>query len=145
MISNKSKVQFFSNDLRPKLRNIKKLKLFIESIFKAEKKSLESLNYIFCKDKSLLAINQKYMNHNFYTDVITFRLSTSKKKIIGEVYISLDRVKENAQNLKEPFSRELHRVIFHGALHLCGYNDKTNNQMVKIRGLEDLLLKKYLN
>ncbi len=142
MPSKKSKIQFFSNDADPNLRNVKKLKLLIESVFKKENRYLESLNYIFCSDKTLLEINRKFLNHNFYTDIITFDLSTNEI-ITGEVYISLARVKENAENLNETFRRELHRVIFHGALHLCGYNDKTAPQIKKIRKLEDELLKRY--
>ncbi len=144
MSPKKSKVQFFSNDVVPNIRNVGRLKQFIESIFRKEGKDLESLNFIFCTDRTLIDINRKYLNHNFYTDVITFDLSVTKKLVIGEIYISLERVKENAQNLNERFSSELHRVIFHGALHLCGYNDKTKQQINKIRARENELLKDYL-
>lgn len=111
------------------------MKSFIESLFKKEKRKLGSINYIFCTDKRLLEINQQFLQHDFYTDVISFDLSESNT-IIAEVYISIDRVKENAMNLGSPFKRELYRVIFHGALHLCGFEDKTAKQVKQIREKE---------
>ena len=102
------------------------------------------MNYIFCNDKRLLDINQQYLKHDYYTDIITFNLSEEDNKITGEIYISVDRVKENAELLGLSTAAELHRVIFHGALHLCGYKDKTSGEKVKMRGKEDYYLFKYL-
>lgn len=133
----KSKVYFFFDNVRISLRNRTKLKRSIELIFKKEKKSLLNLNYIFCSDKKLLDINRQYLKHDFYTDIITFDLSEENNKIVGEIYISIDRVLENSKSLKVPFPKELSRVIFHGALHLCGYKDKTNKQKLLIRKIED--------
>lgn len=116
------------------------LKQFLIQLFKEEKKPLESLNYIFCSDEYLLQINNDYLQHNYYTDIITFDLSENEKTV-GEIYISIDRVKDNAQNLEQSFKNELHRVIFHGALHLCGYKDKDSAEQEKMREMED----KYLN
>ncbi len=126
------------------LKNKRKLKEYIESLFYAEKKKLDSLSIVFCSDEYLLAINQQFLHHDYYTDVITFDLTESHKKAIsGELYISVERVKENAIIAKSTFTNELHRVIFHGALHLCGYNDKTTKQQQTIRLKEDLYLSQY--
>jgi len=137
-----SKVCFFFQNVKVNLANRTRLKKYIESIFKTERKKLKSLNCIFCTDKALLEINRRYLKHNFFTDIITFDLSESKA-IRGEIYISMDRVRENANNLGFSIKTELHRVIFHGVLHLCGYNDKTKVEKTKIRAREDHYLKKY--
>ena len=134
------KINFHFLDRNPTLANRKVLKLFIEQLFIKEKTGLESLSYIFCSDEYLLQVNKDFLKHDFYTDVITFDLS-STKETVGEVYISIDRVKENAQTMGISFKNELHRVIFHGALHLCGYKDKTKADEASMRSKED----KYLN
>ncbi len=125
------------------LRDRTRLKEFILSIFKREKTKLASLNYIFCDDRQLLAINKQYLAHDFYTDIISFELSQPGQPVEGEIYISTDRVKDNAISLGETFKRELHRVIFHGALHLCGYRDKTKAEIEKMRAEENYYLDKY--
>jgi rRNA maturation RNase YbeY len=138
-----SKVNFFFDGRKINLRNRKRLKSFIESIFINEKKGLEAINYIFTTDKILLEVNKTYLNHHFLTDILTFDLSSPKKPKLADVYISVDRVKENAQNLRTGYNSELHRVIFHGALHLCGYNDRTIKQKNIMRKMEDHYLIKY--
>ena len=138
----KSKVYFFFQGVRLTLKNRTALKGIIGKIFRKEKRTLESINYVFCSDKSLLEINRKYLKHDFYTDIITFDLS-EKEKIIADVYISVDRVKDNASSLDVSFRSELHRVIFHGALHLCGYGDKTESQKLKMRDREDYYINLY--
>jgi len=142
-ISSKAKVHFFSQDIRPSLKNTTLLKHFIELIFKQERQGLSSINYIFCSDKAILEINKKYLNHNFYTDVITFNLSPNSKSITAEVYISFERVKDNAKKLGISIKSEFHRVIFHAALHLCGYNDKKKKDIEIMRKKEDALLSSY--
>ena len=112
-------------------------------MFRKENKKLQSLNYIFCTDEELLKINRQYLQHDFYTDIISFELSPKGAPIEGEVYISIDRVRDNARLLDETIYTELHRVIFHGALHLCGYRDKTKNETVKMREMEAKYLKRY--
>src|SRR5215207_5097780 len=114
-----SRIQFFYQASLT-LTNRTKLKKFIEGIFRKEKKKLQGLNYIFCTDKQLLAINRQYLKHDFYTDIISFDLGGSDAASYGEIYISVDRVRDNARVLGESFTRELHRVMFHGVLHLCG-------------------------
>jgi probable rRNA maturation factor len=133
----KSKVYFFFDNVRITLRDRTKLKGSIEFLFKKEKKSLDSLTYIFCSDKRLLEINRQYLKHDFYTDIITFDLSEESNKVVGEIYISVDRVLKNSTAFKIPFANELSRVIFHGALHLCGYKDKTSKQKHQMGEKED--------
>ena len=136
-------VQFFFLHHNVSLTNRKVLKVFVASIFKRERKPLLSLNYIFCSDKYLLQINKAHLNHNFYTDIITFDLSEPQNGITGEVYISTDRVRDNAATLGTTITEELHRVIFHGALHLCGYKDKAPADIKLMRKAEERYLKMY--
>ena len=143
--SKKTKVHFFSHDIPTRLKNRTTLKHFIESIFKKELKNLDSINYIFCSDKAVLEINKKYLNHDFYTDVITFDLSTDHKAICAEVYISIERIRDNSKKLGLTIKSEFHRVLFHAALHLCGYNDKKKKDEEVMRKKENELLAKYFN
>jgi rRNA maturation RNase YbeY len=139
-----SKVNFFYEVSDFSLRDRNLLKAFIEKIFRKEGRSLSSLNYIFVTDEKLLQINRDYLKHDYYTDIITFDLS-SGTAITGEIYISIDRVKENALELHQTFKKELHRVMFHGALHLCGYKDKTPSDTLKMRKMEEKYLKAYFS
>ena len=125
-----SKVCFFFETRGFSLENRNGLKSQIVSLFKKEGKKLESLNYIFCSDKRLLEINRQYLQHDYYTDIISFDLSADPATM-GEIYISIDRVRDNARTLGVSFKAELHRVIFHGALHLCGYGDKKKEEAVR--------------
>ncbi len=135
------KVKFFFPK-KSNLQNRSKLKLFIEQLFKNEKCKLESLSYIFTSDDDILEMNNNFLKHNYYTDILTFDLSSSNS-ISGEIYISVDRVRDNAQNQKVSFSEEFHRVIFHGALHLCGYKDKSTPEIILMRKKEDQYLDSY--
>ena len=119
------------------------LKDFIHFIFQNEKKELETLNYVFCNDDYLLNYNEGYLNHNTLTDIITFELADQNEPTIGDIYISINRVKENATIHNDTFIKELHRVIFHGALHLCGYNDKRKDEQQLMRSKEDQYLSAY--
>ena len=94
------------------------------------------LSFIFCSDEYLKEINVKYLNHDFFTDVITFDYS-KEKLLFGDVYVSTDRVKENAKTYNSSFNKELFRVIIHGVLHLCGFNDKTKKEKTLIRSKEN--------
>src|SRR5687767_8391311 len=138
-----SRINFFFEGPGPALKNRRKLRVFIASVFEREGARLESLNLIFTDDKKILEINRKYLNHDFYTDIITFDLSNGGQPVIGEVYISRDRVRENASDLSTSMREELHRVIFHGILHLCGYNDKTAPQTKRMRLKENAYLTEY--
>lgn len=129
-----------------KLKHKRHLKYFIESIFLSEGKPFKSLNYIFCSDVYLLEINKQYLNHDYYTDIITFDLSSDKNSpIIGEIYISVDRVADNANTHNTIIEKELLRVIFHGVLHLCGHKDKTKAQKLTMRSMEDKYIHSYLS
>ncbi|MER3465199.1 MAG: rRNA maturation RNase YbeY [Chitinophagaceae bacterium] len=119
------------------------LKQFIEKLFKREGYKVDSVNYIFCSDEYLLSINQTYLKHDTYTDIVTFPLSEPGKPISSDIFISIERVRENAKTFQTIFSKELHRVIFHGALHLCGYKDKTNAQAQEMRAKEEEYLNRY--
>ena len=141
----KTKVHFFSHDIPTRLKNTASLKHFIELIFKKELQSLDSINYIFCSDKAILEINKKYLNHDFYTDVITFDLSQDDKAVFAEVYISIERIRDNAKLLGLSIKSELYRVLFHAALHLCGYNDKKKKDKEIMRKKEGELLIKYFS
>jgi rRNA maturation RNase YbeY len=140
----KSKVCFFFEQREFSLENRTRLKFFIESIFRKEGKGLGSLNYVFCSDKRLLEINRKFLHHDYYTDIITFNLSQSSS-IQAEIYISIDRVRDNAKKLNVSFKSELHRVIFHGPLHLCGFGDKTGLKMKEMRKKENFYLVSYFS
>jgi rRNA maturation RNase YbeY len=103
-----------------------------------------ALQYVFCSDAYLLDINTRFLQHDFYTDIISFDLSDQKEKLIGDIYISVDRVKENAKTEGNLYTHELLRVIFHGALHFCGYKDKKPADVKVMRSMEDKWLKAYL-
>ncbi|HMI79920.1 MAG TPA: rRNA maturation RNase YbeY [Ferruginibacter sp.] len=137
-------VKFFFHNKAPFLRERRRLKRFIEQVFKKEKTELISLVYVFCSDEYLLKINREFLKHDFYTDIITFNLAQSADIIEGEIYISYDRVKENAKLEGVSFKEELHRVIFHGALHLCGYKDKNKREIKEMRNKEERYIRKYL-
>jgi len=125
------------------LKNRQRLKTFIFSIFRKETTPISSLQYVFCSDNYLLEINQQYLQHDYYTDIITFNLAAKKAPVEGEIYISLERVKDNALILDQYIYLELHRVIFHGVLHLCGYKDKTSRDILLMREKEDFYLDQY--
>jgi rRNA maturation RNase YbeY len=118
-----------------------RLKFFIVSLFKKEGKILDDIHYIFCSDAYLLEINRQHLQHDYYTDIISFGLSRPGEPVNAEIYISIDRVKDNAKQFKVTFKEELHRVIFHGALHLSGYKDKNPKDQEVMREMEE----KYLN
>lgn len=134
------KIKFFNNGIKFSFANRTQFKSFLEKIVHQEGRKLVSLNYIFCSDQELIKLNKHYLNHDYYTDILTFDLSNVKKELIAEIFISIPRVKENSKNLNHSFIKELHRVMIHGLLHLCGYKDKTQMQIKKMRRAED----KYL-
>jgi len=136
--------KFAEQDIKSKLRNKRKLSRFIDHQLKKTTKKTAALQYVFVSDDALLQMNQQFLQHDTFTDIITFDLSESPDKIIGEIYISIDRVTENANKFSAPYNAELHRVIFHGALHLCGYKDKTKADKETMRAMEDKWLNAYL-
>jgi probable rRNA maturation factor len=133
-------VNFFSQDVPFTLPNPRKTSNWIKKALQAEKRSLTQLNFIFCSDEHLLDINIQYLKHNTYTDIITFDNSESSKTVEGDIFISIERVEENAKKLSVPFIEELRRVIIHGVLHLIGYSDKGEAQIKVMRKKEDTYL-----
>lgn len=119
-----------------KKRNVEKL---ILAVIRKEKKSAAEINFTFCDDKFLLALNKKFLKHNTFTDIITFQYPSDK--LSAEIFISIPRVKENAKKFKVSFENELHRVMIHGILHLCGYTDKTSEKKKEMKEKEDFYLK----
>lgn len=137
-------ISFNKADANATLANRVALKSFIEKRVKKEGYTIDSLTYVFCSDKYLLKINKDFLSHDYYTDIISFDLSEVPGQLIGEVYISVDRVKDNAKTHGTSLKEELHRVIFHGALHFCGYKDKKPSDAKKMRQMEDAWLSAYM-
>lgn len=137
-----AKINFFTEDITYTLKNKTIIKKWIESTVVEEGYRLVELNFILCSDEYLLRINQDYLQHNDYTDVITFDNSEELKTIVGDIFISLDRIKENALSFKSTTVNELCRVIIHGTLHLLGYKDKTKAAKREMTAKEDFYLQK---
>ena len=133
-------IKFFTEDIDYKIPHPRKTSSWIKSTIQKEKKTLADLSYIFCSDEYLFGINVEYLRHKTYTDIITFDMSDGSGSIEGDIFISIQRVKENSEKLGVPFDEELHRVIIHGALHLIGYSDKTPAQKTTMRRKEDAYL-----
>lgn len=122
-----------------KLKNSKKLSEFIQLLAYSEEHEIGNLHYIFCSDDYLLNLNKQYLKHNTLTDIITFDYN-EKDEVSGDIFISIERVKENARTFEQPFLKEMNRVIFHGVLHLCGYKDKKPTHKKVMRSKEDFYL-----
>lgn len=114
-----------------------KLKKWIHSVIKQNKRKTGYLNFVFCSDRYLLKINKQYLNHSTYTDIITFNTSESANEISGDIFISVTRIKENTVQFSTSFKDELHRVMIHGVLHLLGYNDKSEKEKNAMRMKEN--------
>jgi len=120
-----------------------KIKQLLNYLVVSEKANITSLNYIFCSDAFLLRINQEYLGHTDLTDIITFDLGDVKNGVVGEIYISVDRVTDNALVFGVPIGDELLRVILHGLLHLCGYGDNSPKQRKLMRNREEFYLNHF--
>lgn len=138
-------IHFHQADQSTVLKNKIRLKQFLASIVQDFRKNhrIDTINYIFCSDEYLLSINQEYLQHDTYTDIITFDLSNNKTEIVSDIFISIDRVKENAQKFNSNIEHELHRVLFHGILHLCGLKDKSKQDAALMRSKEEYYLNTY--
>lgn len=132
----------FNASVKVKTPSKKKLKEWLNAVASSHKKKIKNLAYNFCSDEELLQINQQFLKHNTYTDIITFDYC-EQNFIAGEIYISAERVAENAEKLKNTFEEELLRVLAHGLLHLCGYKDKTPEHQKKMRAAENLAIKQF--
>ncbi|RBL93492.1 rRNA maturation RNase YbeY [Chitinophaga flava] len=136
-------IQFTDHEIKVNLKDKRKLKSFLKDLFASEGQGLKELHYIFCSDAYLLEINKEFLQHDTYTDIVTFEMGEDPDVTEGEIYISFDRVVENAEKFNVPVNQELHRVIFHGALHLCGFKDKSKEEDALMRKKEDEYLIKY--
>lgn len=135
-------IRIFYDNVKYRLRGSKKSLENIEKVIRSENKISGDLNFILCRDESILHINKSYLKHNYYTDVIAFGYGDSGK-IEGEVYISIDTVRINSINYKVSLREEILRVMIHGTLHLCGHDDKTKEEKSVMKCLEDEWLKKF--
>ncbi|MBL7860472.1 MAG: rRNA maturation RNase YbeY [Cyclobacteriaceae bacterium] len=133
-------IHFFSEDVDFSPEHPRKKATWIKSILALEKVELGELNFIFCSDRFLLQLNKQYLHHNTYTDIITFDNANSPKQIAGDIYISIERVLDNAKRFKVSALDELDRVIIHGVLHLMGYNDKKPQEKAQMRKKEEACL-----
>ena len=132
-------ITFHNEDIKFNLKNKRLLKSWIKNSTQNENCSVGNLTYVFCSDEHLLNMNKEHLNHNYYTDIITFNYNV-EKQISGDFFISIDRVDENANQQNNKFTDELHRVLIHGVLHLVGYNDKTDLQQAEMTSKEDYYL-----
>jgi len=130
-------IQFFEEDISYKLKKKTAVRKWITDTIFAEGFKLDELTYVFCSDEYLLQINQQYLDHDTYTDIITFDNSEVKGTITGDIFISVERIKENAAKFVVTETHELHRVMIHGALHLLGYKDKSAADKKKMTLKED--------
>jgi rRNA maturation RNase YbeY len=133
-------IQFFYENLQESVST--DYQKWLEDIILSEGKKLGEINYIFCDDEYLLKINQDYLQHDYYTDIITFDY-VKGKTISGEIFVSLQRISDNASTLSRDYEEELKRVLAHGILHLAGYKDKTEAEEKEMRSMEDLYLAKF--
>ncbi|MDH5603540.1 MAG: rRNA maturation RNase YbeY [Cyclobacteriaceae bacterium] len=130
-------IRFFTEDVPFTLKGKRILSRWIKNVITKANKKAGAINFILCSDDYLLEINQAYLQHDTYTDIITFDHSEDPETIEGDIYISIDRIRENASLLNVTLKEELHRVLIHGILHLAGYSDKTPEQKKVMRQKED--------
>ncbi|NIJ56163.1 rRNA maturation RNase YbeY [Dyadobacter arcticus] len=136
-------LNFFSEDVDFKLSSPLKTKKWIKDASKSEGYEISILNYIFCSDDYLIEINKRYLDHDYFTDIITFDNSEEDNKIEGDIYVSVDRVMENALSFNNDFTIEMRRVLIHGLLHLVGYGDSNENEKKAMRAKEDGYLTQF--
>jgi rRNA maturation RNase YbeY len=136
-------ITFNNQDIAFTLKNKTILKKWINVVIEKKKRKTGDINFIFCSEDFLLSLNKKYLNHDTLTDIITFDYSkdSPKQTISGDIFISVDRTKENAQKFSKTVENELHRVMIHGVLHLLGHTDKTKSSKEEMTRQEDLSLK----
>lgn len=135
-----SSITFSHHNVPPALEDKLFARTFLATVFAREKVEFKKVDYIFCNDEYLLKLNKHYLNHDTLTDILTFNLAGTSLPIVSEIYISTERVSENAQIHKVSFLHELYRVMIHGILHLCGYNDHSPSEKKLMREKEDFYL-----
>jgi rRNA maturation RNase YbeY len=137
-------INFFEVDVNSRLKQKRKFKRFLSDIFYEEKKKVEKVTIVFVDDKYILRLNNDFLQHNYFTDTLTFTLSPKTQPIIGEIYISVETVRKNAHTYSVEKDIELERVIIHSCLHLCGYKDKPKIKWMKMENRQEFYLKKWL-
>jgi probable rRNA maturation factor len=130
-------ILFFSEDIKFSLKQKTKIRIWIKMVAGDYQKKIESINYIFTSDNYLAEINQEYLNHNTFTDIVTFNQSSDPTVIESDIYISIERILDNSKTLNISFTEELHRVMIHGVLHLVGINDKKESEKKEMRKKEN--------
>lgn len=130
-------IEFFCEEIEFELSNSSKITEWLSSVIKKANKRLVSINYIFCNDAYLHKINVEYLNHDTYTDIITFDNSNDEDEIESDIFISIERVQDNSKHFSISFEQELHRVMVHGVLHLLGFKDKTAGEQKLMRQAEN--------
>ena len=136
-------IYFHEQNIKSSLLHRRDLKRYLLEVFKKEKKSVERVDVIFCNDEFLLSLNKRFLDHHYNTDTLSFLLSVIRKPIIGELYLSIDRIRDNAKSLNIPYQTELLRVIIHSCLHLCGYDDKSRSARIKMEKLQESYLTQW--
>ena len=136
-------IAFHNADIDQRLKHVKALKDWISRCLFALEKHQYELTYVFCSDEYLLNVNKSFLDHDFYTDIITFDLSEQNDALIGEICISRDRVKDNAKSFGVTINDELQRVMIHGVLHLCGWNDHSEGEKALMRQKENELMELF--
>jgi probable rRNA maturation factor len=137
-------IRFFNEDTAYKLAQRQHIRQWLTAQAKQEGMKIGELNYIFCSDEYLLQMNRDHLNHDYYTDIITFDNSDTEGKISGDIFVSVERVADNATQLGLEPAQEMSRVLAHGLLHLCGYGDKTTDEQQIMRQKEDTWLAAFV-
>jgi probable rRNA maturation factor len=136
-------LKFFSEEIEFKVPQVTKTSKWLKTISQLNGYKIGELNYIFCSDDYLLEVNKQYLEHDYYTDILTFDNSEEDTKLEGDIFVSIDRVRDNASTLEIGFESEFRRVLIHGMLHLMGYEDSTDELKLSMRAKEDECLQLY--
>jgi probable rRNA maturation factor len=136
-------INFFFEDLTEPNLDYQKISVWLSSLIKTHGYKLSEINYILCSDEYLLGVNQEHLNHDYYTDIITFDNSDEEGTIESDIFVSMERVEDNAKEHKEEFSTEIIRVLAHGVLHLLGFKDKTEEDAAEMRIQEEKAIVLY--
>jgi len=130
-------INFFNEDITLRIRDKNNLRQWISEVVQSEGQEMSNVNFIFCSDKYLHELNVNYLEHDNHTDVITFDLTDEEDVVSGDIFISYERIRENAKKFGVKITNELHRVMIHGILHLIGYQDDTKEKRAQMREFED--------
>jgi len=140
-------VHYYEQDIKSGLKDKRRLSTFLKQLILRYREAIKKtdISFIFCSDAYLLTINKDFLQHDTFTDIITFDLSETENELQSEIYISIERVRENAEKFEVSYEKELHRVLFHGILHLCGFKDKISGDKQQMREKEEECLAAYFS